>query len=81
MVVCLVTTIYRLKYPINLGFYWVRKEKNMVDVKYIVGEDWEGIYIHDTLGDEGHRIRFKDGFDFIFHLFLTLYKNNSFTNL
>ena len=37
----------------------------MLDIKYVVGEDWEGIYIHNVLADEGHRIRFKDGFDTI----------------
>lgn len=35
----------------------------MLDIKYVVGEDWEGIYIHNVLAYEGHRIRFKDGFD------------------
>lgn len=35
----------------------------MLDIKYVVGEDWEGIYIHNVLANEGHRIRFKDGFD------------------
>ena len=37
----------------------------MLDIKYVVGEDWEGIYIHNVLTDEGHRISFKDGFDTI----------------
>ena len=37
----------------------------MLNVKYVVGEDWEGIYINNVLTDEGHRIRFKDGFEII----------------
>ena len=37
----------------------------MIDVKYVVGEDWEGIYINNSLVEEGHRIRFKDGFEVI----------------
>lgn len=37
----------------------------MLDVKYVVGEDWEGIYINNVLADEGHRIRFKNGFEVI----------------
>ena len=35
----------------------------MIDVKYVLGEDWEGIYIQDKLIEEGHRIRFRDGFE------------------
>lgn len=37
----------------------------MLDVKYVVGEDWEGIYVNNVLVDEGHKIRFKDGFETI----------------
>lgn len=37
----------------------------MLDVKYVIGEDWEGIYIQGLLRDEGHKIRFKDGFAFV----------------
>ena len=37
----------------------------MIDVKYVVGEDWEGIYVQDKLLDEGHKIRFDDGFEAI----------------
>lgn len=37
----------------------------MLDVKYVVGEDWEGIYIYNVMAYEGHKIRFKDGFNVI----------------
>ena len=37
----------------------------MLDLKYIVGEDWQGIYINNVLTEEGHIIRFKDGFECI----------------
>ena len=37
----------------------------MLDIKYVIGEDWEGLYIRNVLVDEGHRIRFDDGFKFI----------------
>ena len=35
----------------------------MLDVKYVLGEDWEGIYINNVLVDERHKIRFRDGFE------------------
>ena len=37
----------------------------MLDVKYVLGEDWEGIYINNFLVQEGHKIKFKDGFNII----------------
>ena len=37
----------------------------MLDIKYVVGEDWEGLYINNALADEGHKIRFNDGFEVI----------------
>lgn len=37
----------------------------MLDVKYVVGEDWEGLYINNTLVDECHNMPFRDGFNAI----------------
>lgn len=34
----------------------------MLDVKYVVGDDWEGIYINNVLVDESHNFRFERGF-------------------
>lgn len=36
-----------------------------LDVKYVVGEDWEGLYIHNKLVDENHSISFRHGFELI----------------
>lgn len=37
----------------------------MLVVKYIVGDDWDGLYVHNVLVDEGHKIDFKEGFEII----------------
>ena len=36
-----------------------------MNVTYVIGEDWEGIYINNVLVNEGHKIRFNDGFEII----------------
>ena len=37
----------------------------ILDIKYVSGEDWEGLYIHNKLVDETHSISFKQGFELI----------------
>lgn len=39
--------------------------EKVLDVKYVIGEDWEGIYINNELENEGHSIRFGEGFELI----------------
>lgn len=34
----------------------------MLDVKYVVCDDWSGLYINNILVDECHNIPFRDGF-------------------
>lgn len=37
----------------------------MLDAKYIIGEDWQGLYINNILVDECHNLPFRDGFSAI----------------
>ena len=35
----------------------------MLDIKYVMGDDWAGFYINNVLKLEGHSIRFIDGLE------------------
>lgn len=37
----------------------------MLEIKYVKGEDWEGLYINNNLKCEGHRVRTDDAIEAI----------------
>ena len=37
----------------------------MLDIKYVEGDDWAGLYINGNLKCEGHRIRINEGIETI----------------
>ena len=37
----------------------------MLDIKYVEGDDWAGLYINGNLKCEGHRIRINEGIEAI----------------
>lgn len=37
----------------------------MLDIKYVIGDGWEGIYIYNMLVYEAHNIKFEQGFGIV----------------
>lgn len=37
----------------------------MLEVKFVIAEDWQGIYLQGKLEGEGHKVSFRDGFELV----------------